>query len=286
MELEQLRQLVEIDRLGTISAAAEELHITQPALSRSVRRLETDLGQSLFDRGHNSVALNEAGKLAVHHAKRILADVRLMRDDFDALSQRERTIKIASVGPAPTWCLTERVVEEFPRIIITPQLMDEVQAENALINRDVDFAILDREPALPTFQSIPLMGENLFALIPQENPLSKRSSVSFAELDEQPFLLFKGIGGWMNVVRTHLPHSQFIVQEDREVFLGLLEKSDLLAFSSDAPRNEVEVKGRVRIPITDSSARVVYFLVASKDIQGSASDVFQLMAAQEPTNLS
>ena len=55
MELEQLRQLVEIERLGTISAAAEKLHLTQPSLSRSMKRLETDLGQELFDRTRNHV---------------------------------------------------------------------------------------------------------------------------------------------------------------------------------------------------------------------------------------
>ena len=125
MELEQLRQLVEVERCGTISAAAEELHITQPSLSRSIRRLERDLGQDLFDRGRNSVTLNEAGRLALTHAKRILADVRLMRNDFDELSKHERTIRVASVAPAPTWRLTALVVERFPGTILGPELMGE-----------------------------------------------------------------------------------------------------------------------------------------------------------------
>lgn len=50
MELEQMRQLEAIERLGTVSAAAEELHISQPALSRSIQRLEAELGCTLFDR--------------------------------------------------------------------------------------------------------------------------------------------------------------------------------------------------------------------------------------------
>ena len=125
MELEQLRQLVEVERCGTISAAAEELHITQPSLSRSIRRLERDLGQDLFDRGRNSVTLNEAGRLALTHAKRILADVRLMRNDYDELSKHERTIRVASVAPAPTWRLTALVVERFPGTILGPELMGE-----------------------------------------------------------------------------------------------------------------------------------------------------------------
>lgn len=50
MDFDQLRQLDAIDREGTISAAAERLHLSQPALSRSVQRLEAELGQPLFDR--------------------------------------------------------------------------------------------------------------------------------------------------------------------------------------------------------------------------------------------
>ena len=77
MELEQMRQLDAIARQGTISAAAEELHLSQPALSRSIRRLERELGQELFDRTHNSATLNDAGRLAVDHARNLLRDERM-----------------------------------------------------------------------------------------------------------------------------------------------------------------------------------------------------------------
>ena len=262
MELEQLRQLVEVERCGTISAAAEELHITQPALSRSIRRLERDLGQELFDRGHNSVRLNAAGNLAVSHAKRILADVRLMRDDFDELSQRERTITIASVAPAPNWRLTAMVVERYPGTILAPQLMGEAQAQTALANRDADLAILRKPIALPTVHSIPLMTEDLLVLVPEGHPLAERKVVSFADLDGEPFLLFKGIGSWMDIVHERMPTSQLVVQEDREVFMQMLLSSDLLAFSSSAPQNDEDIQGRVRVPISDADAHATFFLVA------------------------
>ena len=74
MELEQMRQLDAIARYGTISAAANELHISQPSLSRSVHRLEQELGQELFTRSRNRAELNEAGMLAVEHARAILRE--------------------------------------------------------------------------------------------------------------------------------------------------------------------------------------------------------------------
>lgn len=281
MELEQLRQLVEVERMGTISAAAEELHITQPALSRSIRRLEADLGQELFDRGHNSVTLNAAGRLAISHAKRILGDVRLMRDDFDALAQREHTIKIASVAPAPTWRLTALVVERYPGTILAPQLMSEPQAQVALANRDVDLAILRKPVALPTVRSIPLMTEDLLVAVPEEHPLAKRSMVSFADLDGESFLLFKGIGSWMDIVRERMPLSQLVVQEDREVFMQMLLSSDLLAFTSSAPQNDGEIKGRVRVPISDADAHATFFLVSPVEASERVNEIMSWVKKQD-----
>lgn len=73
MELEQLRQLAAIQKCGTISAAAEECHLTQPSLSRSMRRLETERGAELFTRTRNRVELNEAGRTACEYARGVLA---------------------------------------------------------------------------------------------------------------------------------------------------------------------------------------------------------------------
>ena len=74
MEFVQLRQLDAIARAGTISAAADELHTSQPSVSRSMRALERELGCELFERTRNHVELNEAGRLALRHARAILAE--------------------------------------------------------------------------------------------------------------------------------------------------------------------------------------------------------------------
>jgi len=65
MELEQLRQLEAIEREGTMSAAAQVLHLSQPALSRSLGRLERELGQSRFDRVVRRLILNEYAKIII-----------------------------------------------------------------------------------------------------------------------------------------------------------------------------------------------------------------------------
>ena len=95
MEFEQLRQLDAIARTGTISAAAAALHTSQPSVSRSMRALEHELGCELFERTRNHVELNEAGRLALRHARAILAEERRMRDAFAELTLTNRTLAIA-----------------------------------------------------------------------------------------------------------------------------------------------------------------------------------------------
>lgn len=72
IEFNQLEHLVSIAKNKTISKAAEELLISQPGLTRSMQRLEDDLGLSLFNRKKNKIELNENGKLAVEFAQKLL----------------------------------------------------------------------------------------------------------------------------------------------------------------------------------------------------------------------
>ena len=74
LEMSMLAQLVAFADCGTLSAAAEKLHTSQPAVTRTMKKLEEELGLSLFARSKNHLALNEVGELAVRHARRILQE--------------------------------------------------------------------------------------------------------------------------------------------------------------------------------------------------------------------
>ena len=70
-ELYQLEQLLAVAACGTLSNAAEQLHISQPALSRSMRKLEDEIGVELFTRSKNRMELNENGRLAAELLMRL-----------------------------------------------------------------------------------------------------------------------------------------------------------------------------------------------------------------------
>ena len=76
LELYQLTQLIAIAECGTMSGAAGQLHLSQPALSRSMQKLEEELQVTLFDRKKNKIALNQNGELAVQQARRVVQQAR------------------------------------------------------------------------------------------------------------------------------------------------------------------------------------------------------------------
>lgn len=279
MELEQLRQLDAIEREGTISAAAHALHLSQPALSRSVQRLEADLGTRLFSRDGRRLTLNEAGRAAVDWARQLLRDERLMRDAVDAVARRARALRVGTVAPAPLWRLTGLMVEAFPRETLTSETVAEDEVVRGVLDGTFDLGIVCKKLANPLLRSCRLMRENLAVTLPPNHPLAARSSVSLAELDGSTFLILTGIGFWRELVERALPRATFIEQGDRVVFAQLARTTPHCTFATDAPYMENDpVPGRTVVPLEDSEAHVTFYLVVRANATGLAARLFDWCA--------
>lgn len=275
MELEQLRQLDAIARTGTFSAAAAELHTSQPSISRSVRSLERELGVELFDRRRNHVELNEAGHLAVRHARAILAEERRMRDAFVELTSAERSLVVVSIAPAPVWRLADRIVARNPGTIITSEVVDdEREVECRLFDRSADLVVTRRPLGLPNVLCAPLMVENLYVYAPADDELAGRASVSFAGLAGRTFLMNAVTGFWGDVVKRSIPGALFIEQNDARVLGQLTRTSKLLGFVTDVSESERDAdEERVRIPVQDADAHATFYVVAMADAPQVVRDI-------------
>lgn len=85
VELRQLRYLLAIAEVGHVGRATQRVHISQPALSQQLCKLERELGVSLFTRHHRGVSPTEAGLVMLEHARRILEQVDQARQAIDNL---------------------------------------------------------------------------------------------------------------------------------------------------------------------------------------------------------
>lgn len=280
MNFEQLRQLDAVARLGTISAAATRLRISQPALSRSLARLESELGAQLLDRRGKSVAMSAAGEAALEYARAILHEERLMRMAVDEAVHRASTLVVGTVAPAPLWRLTALIVERFPDRLLSSRTMAQQDVEREVMDHEIDLGISFKPLTYPAVRCCHLMDERLSVSLPCGHPLAERAKLTFADLQNETFLLYNNIGFWRDLTDEHLPHATFIVQEDYAVFQQLAHTSPALTFITDAAYLAADMPNRVTVPLDEPDACAHFYLLASASGSRQAAEIFDWVQAQ------
>lgn len=267
MNIEQLRQFDAIATHGSISAAADELRMPQSTLTRSIQRLERELGCELLTRAGRHTTLSEAGSLALEYIRPILREIRLMREALDRLEANHDSLRIGTVAPAPLWHLTSRIVERFPDIVLSSETVSQSTIERLLLDQSIDIAISLNPLRYPAFRSCHLMDENLYVTLPVTHGLAHEDSVTFQQLDGESFLLVDDIGFWKPMCDAQLPHSRFLIMKDREVFRQMTHNPTVAHFSTDAPvfGSIVTDESHVTIPISDAIAHASFHLVVRAD---------------------
>lgn len=278
MELDQLRQMIAIEEAGTMSAAADVLSLSQPALSRSVQRLEAELGAELFDRGRNRATMNTLGHVVAERGRAVLEEAQKLRDAVDAECRRARALRVGTCAPAPLWNLTARIVERFPGDVLSSETMTEREVEQRVLSGAIDFGISRKPFLLPVIVSTRLMVESLFIAVPPDHPLAGRESVAFADIDGTDFLMLEDIGVWRGVHRRHMPHSHLFLQKDREVYNQIAATSPLPIFVTDIPSLVGVFPERVRIPISDPDALATFYLLTREDASPRIREIVEWVA--------
>ena len=101
MELTQLLQFKTIAECKTMTQAAKKLHISQPALSTGLKKLEEELGVQLFERKKNNIILNKAGEIALDYASSILNKAEELKNTFRQFAKENNIINLGFCDPGP-----------------------------------------------------------------------------------------------------------------------------------------------------------------------------------------
>lgn len=267
IELYQLEQLVTIAKAGTISKAAEILLISQPGLTRSIQRLENELGLKLFDRKKNKITLNDNGIMAVEYAQNILNETNKMIKQLQSYDLSKRIISIGSCAPAPIWGLTYIFKHLYPAMKVADNLeVNEANLLNGLDNHQYSIVVINHPINDDNRICIPLFEEHLYLSVPPTHPLALFKKISFQDLNGESVLLLSRIGFWNEICLKMIPESHLLIQEDDAVFKELTKASALPNFRSNLTLlREKENNNRINIPITDPEAHVQYYVVYNKN---------------------
>ena len=269
LDLQHLEYLVTIEEKGTLSAAAEALHVSQPALTRAMQRLEANLGQSLFLRRKNRVELNEAGRLAVECARLVLEAAGDMERRMDAYRQSQMTIAVGACGPGPLWVLTAALTTLCPGMKLTSEVAPGEALLRGLEKDAYQFIVLDAPVERPGVLCRGYVTERLMLSVPPAHPLAGKSEVAIGELNGLTMLLYGDLGVWQRLHDTRMRGVNFIVQESREAFEQLVRASDLPCFATNLSRRFTPAaRERALIPIRDDEAAIRFYLCAREKQRG------------------
>ncbi len=264
LDLELLEELVAFQKYGTLSAAAEHLMITQPTVTRKMKKLEQELGVTLFNREvSNHIILNETGLLAAREAQKVLTAANNFTETVLNYDRLKNQITIASVLPGPLM-FAENIQTEIPaNLSFTHELVKPNSVLNDLNTQKAKLIFTNKEFETDDVESMYLGVEYLSVQIDKFNPLSQRKQVSFNDLAGLSFLVVQDISPWRDVVEENIPNATFLYQENLNAitrysnfpffFSNLTQAEEVVTTRSpndnrtpvkiDDPNNQMEVYG-------------------------------------------
>ena len=270
-----LEQFVAFAKCGTLLKASEELHVSQPSLSRSMKKLEGEFGVPLFHRENSKIMLNATGKVAAEYAERALEANREMIDHVIAYNRSLRTISIGSCAPFPLNELMPVLLERLPGKTISAEVTGDERLIDGLKKRLYHLVILHQDPDDKALYCQRFLKEQLYISIAKDHPLAGRESVTLEELRGLRILMDGNVGFWRDVCSDKLPGENLLIQNSFDAFSELVQASTLPLFNSDQfIARGYDAPGRVSIPISDPEVHVTYRLVCLASEQKAYRSIF------------
>ncbi|MBR2095871.1 MAG: LysR family transcriptional regulator [Fibrobacter sp.] len=256
-----LRLLAGFLEYGTLSAVADKLYTSQPAVSRAFKKLEDEIGAPLFERKKNRIELNEKGRTVAEYAKRIMD---LQGEMMEKVSPQgaTRTFSIASVAILPAMRMVQELQEKYPGAQVTYEIIDnEAGVLKALNEGSADIGITLKAPHAKKYRAEKYMQERLSIALPKKHPLANRKSIRLRELKGETIIQRSNVGFWEQVKRKKIPDVTFIKHDSTKGISKLIEQSSLLTFVSDQKFDYEIPKDRKIVPLADREMNVEFFKV-------------------------
>jgi len=195
LKLQQIAIFEKVVETGSMLAAARELHMTQPAVSKSIRELEQHFNEMLFIRGKRGVQLTEFGELLQRHTQSLLAGLRFLADDANAWNAGISgqvvvgTLLSASAKLLPRAVL--RLREIAPNIVVKIRVgsNEALFPELARGQFDVVIGFLPETAVSPSFVHVPLYEERLCAVVSRRHPLALDTTVQAHQLQDMAWII-------------------------------------------------------------------------------------------------
>jgi DNA-binding transcriptional LysR family regulator len=197
MRVEQLEYIAAVARTGSFRRAAEELHISQPALSEAVRNLERELGADVLERGRSGARVSGAGRELLPHILTVLDSVDQLREAADTEHQTRRVVRVGAVHAATTGLLAP-AIREFraghPSTEVEIVGARNVEIERAIREGSCDLGLvnhLEGDDQPPDIETTELLRGRVVVCVRPGGPLAARTTIRVADLGTEPLITMR-----------------------------------------------------------------------------------------------
>lgn len=193
MEFKQIAYFLKVADLGSYSAAADELYISQSSLSKQIMALEKELGFLLFERSKRKIAITPAGKAFLAHARNLQAEFQAMLADV-APYKTAPALSIISIPVIAQYGITTRIAR-FRQAHAQIQLALEEREASAILpalkNRECDLAFLrDNYLDKTLYDTVEVAHDQFLVALSRQHRVAHRQSLSLRDLADENFIMF------------------------------------------------------------------------------------------------
>lgn len=214
MRIEQLQYIVLLGKLKSISLVAEQFYMSQPSMSSSIRKLENELGATLFKRSILGVNPTETGEIIINKAQEVLNRI----DEIKQIAAMSNSSDegIINIGAIP--CMFDNILptvlvrlrENYPKIDITLRDDESINILNKVQSGEVDLGIVIETDEMYKKDVIfeKLISDEFVVYVGKNSPLATKKTISLEEVFAQPYIAYndeflRNKGGISNLMAKH-----------------------------------------------------------------------------------
>ncbi|MTW86140.1 LysR family transcriptional regulator [Virgibacillus dakarensis] len=206
MDIKHLQYFAEVAHTGSFTHAAENLYITQPALSRIIKSLEDELGVPLFIRSRKELIITDAGHILYKHAKLIEKQVRLLETELGNLfTLKKGHIRIGLPTIINSFFFSQLIASfhnEYPEVTFQLEEDGSKRIEEKIVSDKLDFGVVVLPAKHDVLDYFTFVNENLKVVVPPSHPLVNKAEISLKELKDEKFILFNQDFSLRNLILT------------------------------------------------------------------------------------
>jgi len=199
MNLDYLKTYIEVIKLGSFSEVAKKLSISQPAVSFQIQKLEQDLDVRLIDRSQKIITMTEAGKRLLRFAKSVEEERDCLRHDLDQLREEVIGNLIVTASTIPGEFLLPSIMSEFkalhPAVRAQVVVSDSLTVISEVRDGAYEVGFCGTAPEGQEMESFKIAEDEIVLIVFPEHPFAKRTEVSLAELEGEPFIFREETSG-------------------------------------------------------------------------------------------